>query len=407
MTTPDLFTGGNGENGGIGILSPLSLFSPVKPVWKRLVPLFSLALASGVQLTATPSPDQVRTFEQTLRSATTRHLDALLASPESLKNLKGKSADAMTALAFELTAEATRKPTYHAAALQLADQIQAAMRATKFGVLYIKEKTKDTGEDISGGGPPAFGWYTSALAYIYHHERGRRDDLIYVGTVLDRFPWNEEGWWSADIDIKTGISKQPMTKPAQPNKNASVAMAAALTADYLREIDAPLAARLAHKAERALEAHLAPKQEANGFWHYGGTGRDPKEKDVHGYFMLTVCELLQWRALETTPSRPTLSRLLTKAGEFANSTLAPITDPNTGKTTPPNHGTPAHYTIADEPKRGFQLATALIGTGHLDLGIPIAEHTLKYFPYSDRGMEAAQAVYYSALMQRMLRERSP
>src|SRR5262249_2412923 len=156
---------------------------------------------------------------------------------------------------------------------------------------------KDTGEDISGGGPPALGWYTSALAYIYRREgAGRHDDLKYVATVLDRFPWNDEGWWSADIDIKTGESKQPMSKPSQPNKNASVAMAAALTAEFVREIDPVLAASLARKAQRAFTAHLAPKQEANGFWHYGGNGRDPKEKDVYGYFMLTVCELLQWRA---------------------------------------------------------------------------------------------------------------
>ena len=347
-------------------------------------------------------------FEKTLLSATTHHLDALLASPESLKNLKGKSADAMTALAFELTAGAAGKPAYHAAALQLADQIQRAMRATKFGVLYIKEKTKDTGEDISGGGPPAFGWYTSALAYIYHHEgASRSDDLKYVATVIDRFPWNEAGWWSADIDIKTGISKQPLTKPAQPNKNASVAMAAALTAEYVRAIDPALAASLARKAERALTAHLVPKQEANGFWHYGGTGRDPKEKDVYGYFMLTVCELLQWRTLSPNAPAPLLSRALERAGSFADATLAPMTDPNPGKTAPPNHGTPAHYTIADEPKRGFQLATALIGTGHLESGRLIAEHTLKFFPYGDRGMEAAQAVFYSALMHRLLSERNP
>ena len=70
----------------------------------------------------------------------------------------------MTALAFYQMYELTGNPNYRAAAVALADRIVKDMKATKHGVLYIKEKDSGGGESIGGGGPPAFGWYTSSAA---------------------------------------------------------------------------------------------------------------------------------------------------------------------------------------------------------------------------------------------------
>ena len=355
---------------------------------------------------AAPSLEAVRAFQATVLAATSRHLDALLEKPQTLGALKGKSAEGLTALAFYLTFEATQKEAYRAAALKLADGIVADMKATKFGVLFIKEKTRSTGEDVSGGGPPALGWYAAAVAYIYGREPGHAEGLRYVGDVLDRFPWNEQGWWSADIDVHTGVSKQPLTKPSPINKNAAVAMAAGLAATSLKTADPELAARLAAKAKLCLERQIGPAQEPDGFWHYGLTGRDPKGKDVFGYFMLTIVELLQWAALADEPAKPRFGGALMKAGGFARTVIAPMSDPNTGHASSPrmSDGTPKHYTTADEPKRAFQLGVALIGTGHFDEGVKIVEHALQHFPMGDRGQDGAHAAHATALIYRLLRD---
>lgn len=349
--------------------------------------------------------DAAPAFAAKLQAATTRHLDELLAEPAKLTALKGKSAAGMTALAFELAFEATRKTEYHGAALKIADAILAELRATKFGVLYIKEKTRSTGEDISGGGPPAFGWYTSALAYIYRREPNRDDALRYLAGIIDRYPWNEQGWWAATIDVRTGEPKQPLSKPSPINKNAAMVSAAGITAVSMRRLEPELAARLAAKAARCIEQQLVPAQEADGFWHYGLTGNDPKEKDVWGYFMLTICELIQWREMGAPPEDTSLRRALEKAGGFAHTVIVPATDPNKGQSTNRRRtaGTPAHYAVAEDPRRGFQLALSLIGTGHVAEGIAVGEEALRHFPFGDRGQDAGQAVHACALMGRLLR----
>ena len=66
---------------------------------------------------------------------------------------------------------------------------------------------------------------------------GRTEDLKYIATVLDHYPWNEEGWWASTIDVATGESKVPMTKPSIINKTAAIAMAAGIVSAYVRDID--------------------------------------------------------------------------------------------------------------------------------------------------------------------------
>jgi hypothetical protein len=339
-----------------------------------------------------------------LLAATTRHLDQLIEKPEQLANLKGKSAAGMTALAAYLAFEATGQETYRTAAVKIADSVLAAMKATTFGVLYIKEKTKSDGEEVAGGGPPAFGWYTAALAYIYQRE-GKTAELNYVAGVLEWFPWNEAGWWSADVDVRTGVSKQPLSKPSQVNKNASVAMAAGITAAALRELDPQRAAQLAERAKRCVEKQIIPAQEADGFWHYGLNGNDPKEKDVLGYFMLTGCELIQGQQLGGLPRESPLTAALRKAGDFAEKNIAPIMGPNRGTTRPAraSKGTPARYDLAEDTKRGFQLALLLLGSGHREEGAKIARAALAHFPFGDRGQDGAHAVLATALMHVLLK----
>ena len=171
-------------------------------------------------------------FKSRLLPATTRHLNKLLAADGSVVPLKGKTAEAQEALAFYLMFETTGDRRFRHAALELADRVLQGMRATKFGVLAIKEKEKAGGERIMGGGPPALGFYTANVAYILHKEGGRNDDLKYIAKVLDEYPWNADGWWSADIDVKTGESKVPLSKPSIINKSASVAMAAGAVSGF-------------------------------------------------------------------------------------------------------------------------------------------------------------------------------
>ena len=213
--------------------------------------------------------------------------------------------------------------------MELANQVLRDMRATKFGVLPIKEKDKPGGTVIIGGGPPALGAYASSVAYILHKEGGRDDDLKYIADVLDRYPWNESGWWASTIDVKTGESKEPMSKPAIINKTAAVAMAAGIVSAYVREIDPELSARLKQKTDRCIYSQIIPAQEADGFWHYSLTGNDPKEKDVLGYFMLTTKELMRLQRFNPAYREEKLNSALQKAQAFALKSIAPTTEPNT------------------------------------------------------------------------------
>jgi hypothetical protein len=346
---------------------------------------------------ASPAAD-VPEFKARLLSATTRHLSLLLEADGSVTALKGKGGDGEEALAFYRVFEITGDPRFRKAALILAGRVLQDMRATKFGVLPIKEKEKAGGTTIMGGGPPAMGFYAAAAAYILHREGGRNDDLKYLAKVIDDYPWNAEGWWSADIDIKTGESKVPLSKPSIINKSASVAMAAGMLSEAVRGADPELAARLRQKTDKCVYGQILPAQLPDGFWHYSLSGNDPKNKDVLGYFMLTTQVLMELQHFNPAYREPRLDAAIRKAQAFALQCIAPMTDPNTGPacaahTTP---STPGHYALADEPKRGFQLGLVLIGAGCFDEGIKIMDASLRHFPFGNAGMDGVKAAAPSA-----------
>ena len=368
----------------------------MKP-WLRFIAVLLLFHPAALRPADAPvagvTPAAVAAFKDRLRATTTRHLDLLLKPDGSVVSLKGKAADGDTALAFHRAYEITGDPRYRSAALTLSGRILTALRATKFGVLEIKEKEKGDGETIMGGGPPAMGFYVANVAYILHREGGRADDLKYLAGVIDRFPWNERGWWASTIDVKTGESKVPMSKPSIINKTASVVMAAGMLSAAVRDLDPQLSARLKQKTDTCLYGQIIPAQLADGFWHYSLSENDPKNKDVLGYFMLTTHVLMELQDFNPAYREPKLDAALRKAQAFALTCIAPMTDPNNG---PPcvahrTASTPRHYVLADEPKRGFQLARLLIGAGYFDEGIKITDASLKHFAFGNTGMDGAHA----------------
>ncbi|HEY2413053.1 MAG TPA: hypothetical protein VGI40_12460 [Pirellulaceae bacterium] len=339
-------------------------------------------------------------LEAKLQATLTRHLNKLLSDDGSVVSLKGKTADGSGALAFYLTFEITGEQKFRQAALSLADQVLKDMRATKFGVLPIKEKEKPGGEKITGGGPPALGAYTASVAYILHKEGGRSDDLRYVATVLDRYPWNEDGWWASTIDVATGESKLPMTKPSIINKTAAIAMAAGIVSPYLRDIDLEMSARLKQRADKCIYGQIIPAQEPDGFWHYSLSDNDPMDKDVLGYFMLTTKELMDLQKFNPAYREEKLATAVQKAQAFALQCIAPMTDPNSGPPCPQHttRGTPSHYSLQEDSKRGFQLGLILIGGGHTEEGIKIITAALNHFPIGNAGQDGAHAAEPSALI---------
>jgi hypothetical protein len=353
---------------------------------------------------AAVSAKELDAFRSRLLAATTKHLDLLLSAESKVVELKGKGADGMTALAFYQVYELTGNPKYRAAAVELAGRIVRDMKATKHGVLYIKEKGAGD-EAIDGGGPPAFGWYTAAAAYIYHKEGGKDEEIKYLATVIDRYPWNEEGWWANAVDIKTGQPKVPLTKAGAINKSAAMAMCAGMAAEYVKDLDPALSARLKAKADKCVYKRILPAQESDGFWHYGFKGTDPKNKDVLGYFMVTTHALTQLQSCTKSYSDHTLQAALDKAYTFASTTIAPMTDPNPGPARPSKRataGTPAHYKLAEEPKRGFQLGVLLFAGKHYADGVPIMDSALKHFSKGNARMDGAHAAGPSALMLTLL-----
>jgi len=339
-------------------------------------------------------------FKTKLQTTLTRHLDQLLRDDGSLAELKGKTSEGSGAFTFYLMYERTNEQRYRKAALSLVDQVLRDMRATKFGVLPIKEKEKGGGKTIIGGGPPALGNYASGLAYILHKEGGRSDDLKYIATVLDRFPWSESGWWASTIDVATGEPKEPITKPGIINKTAAIAMAAGMVSLYVRDIDPALSARLKHKADKCIYGQILPAQLEDGFWHYSLLDKDPKDKDVLGYFMLTIEELMKLQRFNPAYREDKLNAAVQKAQAFALQHIAPMTDPNTGTVTAEHatRGTPKHYAIDDEAKRSFQLGLVLIGGGHTEEGIKIMTTALDHFPIGNGGQDGAHAAEPSALI---------
>ena len=366
-----------------------------------VVAAWSLFACAALHAASTSqSSDAAQAFQSQLQSTLTRHLNQLLKKDGSIAALKGKTAEGNAALAFYLMFEITGEQKFRKAAVELADQVLSDMRATKFGVLPIKEKDKPGGTVITGGGPPALGAYTSSVAYILHREGGRNDDLKYIATVLDRYPWNESGWWASTIDVKTGESKLPMSKPAIINKTAAVAMAAGILSAYVRDIDPELSARLKQKTDRCIYSQIIPQQEADGFWHYSLSDNDPKDKDVLGYFMLTTKELMALQHFNPAYREEKLNAAVQKAQRFALKSIAPSTEPNKDPAARPHatKGTPAYYAVKDDAKRSYQLGYILFGAGYREEGIKIMNAALPHFPIGNAGQDGAHAAEPAALI---------
>lgn len=373
------------------VLFAAALLSPALPVARS-------ADSLPIQPAGARSSDSLPAFKANLLAATTRHLNLLLDADGSARSLKGKTADGQTAFAFYLLFELTGNPTYRKVAVTLADRVLTDMRATKFGVLPIKEKEKAGGATIIGGGPPALGFYASRVAYILHREGGRNEDLKYLAGVLDRYPWNEKGWWASTIDVKTGESKEPMSKPSIINKTASIAMAAGILSGYVRDLAPELAARLKQKTDKCLYGQILPVQEADGFWHYSLSGNDPRDKDVLGYFMLTTNVLMDLQKYNDAYRSEKLDAAVQRAQAFALRCIAPMTEPNGGSgcrdhATP---GTPSHYSMQEDTKRGFALGRILLGGGKTSEGITIMTAALRHFPFGNAGQDGAHAAEPSA-----------
>jgi hypothetical protein len=383
------------------IKTPPETRQSMKRVYSAVSVLCLLAVAAvrGADGPAT-NPAAPDAFKSQLHSTLTRHLNLLFKKDGALASFKGKTAEGDAALAFYLMFEITGEPKFRTAAVELANEVLRDMRATKFGVLPIKEKDKAGGTVIMGGGPPALGAYASSVAYILHKEGGRSADLKYIGYVLDHYPWNENGWWASTIDVKTGESKEPMSKPAIINKTAAVAMAAGIVSALLGEIDPEVAARLKQKTDRCIYGQIIPAQEPDGFWHYSLTGNDPKEKDVLGYFMLTTKELMTLQRFNPAYREAKLNDAVKKAQAFALKFIAPTTEPNTGSAARPHatQGTPSHYSVAEDPKRSYQLGFVLLGGGYHEEGIKIVNAALRHFPIGNAGQDGAHAAQPVALI---------
>ena len=365
----------------------------------RLAP--ALIFLATLHAVAAPAvSDSSQAFKSQLQSTLDRHLNQLLKPDGTVASLKGKTAEGNGALAFYLRYEMTGEPRFRKAAVILADQVLREMRATKFGVLPIKEKDKPDGATIIGGGPPALGAYTSSVAYILHREGGRNDDVTYIATVLDRYPWNENGWGASTIDVKTGESKVPMSKPAIINKTAAIAMAAGIVSALVRDSDPDLSARLKQKTDRCIYSQIIPAQEADGFWHYSLSDNDPKDKDVLGYFMLTTKELMTLQRFNPDYREEKLNAAVQRAQAFALKYIAPTTEPNRGTAVRKyaTKGTPTHSVVKDDPKRSYQLGLVLIGGGYRDEGIKIVNAALPHFPIGNAGQDGAHAAEPAALI---------
>lgn len=94
-------------------------------------------------------------------------------------------------------------------------------------------------------------------------------------------------------------------------------MAAGIVSGYVREIDPALAASLKHKADKCNYGKILPAQLADGFWHYSLLDKDPKDKDVLGYFMLTTKELMALQKFNPAYREEKLTAALRKAQAFA------------------------------------------------------------------------------------------
>ena len=143
--------------------------------------------------------------------------------------------------------------------------------------------------------------------------------------------------------------------------------------------------------------------------HIGRVVVDPKNKDVYGYFMLTVNLLQELRLLSGDFGNSETTNALAKAGAFAHTHVLPMAEPGRGSSPRPHAsaGTPTRYTLVEDLKRAYQLSIVLLATGHSPEGIRLAVAALGQFPYGERGEEGARAVYATILLHVLLTSPAP
>src|SRR5688572_3151057 len=127
------------------------IFARIEAMKTSLVALVILILGAPAALHAADAPEisgSSEAFKSRLQSTLDRHLNRLVNTDGTVAQLKGKTAEGNGALAFYLMYEMTGEPRFRKAAVELADQVLREMRATKFGVLPIKEKEKPNGTTI-------------------------------------------------------------------------------------------------------------------------------------------------------------------------------------------------------------------------------------------------------------------
>ena len=303
-------------------------------------------------------------------AAVRRHLNLLLDASGNPVTIKGKDAAALISISFEILHASTGDARYRRAAVELAGRVLAAMRATPTGVLPIKEKERGE-KTFVGGGPPALGWYAACLAWVLDRAGGREADIEYVAQVVDRFPWNPDGWWANTIEAATG-RPDVLDRPTPVNKNASMVMAAAVLSEALPPAGAALAARLRAKGLTCLRRRILPAQMSDGYWHYGLTGNDPKNKEVLGYFMLSAGLLIRVRKLAPSFRDAALDAALDRAAQFAVSRIA------------------GRFDAATDPRRVFDLILLLADTGRTAQAASILDASFDQFPYGNAGQDGGR-----------------
>lgn len=371
-----------------------------KKVISMVVMITLLAGYFGAGSASAITQSELNDFNLRLSTKLRSHLDYLV-NNNLVDNLDGKSTDGMMALAYYLTYERTGVTSYKTAAVQLADQILSEMRNTPTGVISIKVV-----DGVEYGGPPSFAWYTAYAAYVLNKVGGRTADLLYIANSVNNYYWYGDlypgqDWWASDVQVENGQPDptEDPTKPTPINKNASMAMAAAMLSSYVAGIDSTLSAKLKSKADASIYNEIIPAQEADGFWHYNLDGNDPNDKDVLGYFMLTTTALVNAKKFTTYYNNPTFDTALNKAYAFALSDIAPMTDPNTGpQSDRATAGTPTHYSPGADITRGFQLGTVLFAGQNYDAGVPIIDLWMQSYPNTNTGADGGDVSRASALM---------
>jgi hypothetical protein len=334
-------------------------------------------------MAAAPAAAAEPAVKERVASALRRQLESVAGSEVNPPRIKGKDAAALLAMGFDAMHGLEGNASFARAAVSLSDGVLEGMRATPTGVMMIKEKRGGA----MGGGPPALGWCATALGLVYRRSGGRGGDLRYLAGVIDRFPWNPEGWWSASVEID-GRSVMPLDKPTPVNKNAAMAMACAVLGDCVRTLEPALSTRLHTKASTCLERQIYPAQQPDGYWHYGLTGRDPNNKDSLGYFMLTAGLLVRLSLFAPSFRTPGLKRALGRAEEFAERRILPMLGGSGAE----------RYDCQADLKRASQLAVLLWHGGYGPQTAKALDCWLRNYPYSDRGQEGGKSASDAAAM---------